>query len=180
MRSTEGPPEAALVEERSFSLLQLPGGDRDYLAWFFFCVLDGGEAEGDLAALDGDAGGLGDGLVDVLPAGGVDGVRAPLLAQPDGEHLCRTALDGSPERGVGLDPVYHDDRVGLVSVTVHVDGHTLGCLTEPHRLHRRPHGTPYLFLAHAEVGEHLCLALRRRRAVAPHRGDHEGLGAGLL
>ena len=110
-----------LFEERRFGLLQLLGGDRDYLAWLFVGVLDGGEAEGDLAALDGDAGCLGDGLVDVLPARGVDGVRPPLLAEPDGEHLRRPALDRSPERRVGLDPVDDHDRVGLVGVPVHVD-----------------------------------------------------------
>src|SRR5919112_1023883 len=164
-------------EERRFGRLQLPGGDRDYLAWLFFCVLDGGEAEGDLAALDGDAGRLRDSLVDVLPAGGVDGVRPPLLAQPDGEHLRRPALDGSPERGVGLDPVDHDHRVGLVSVTVHVYGYASGRLPDSHALHRRPNGTADLFLADAEVLENPRLALRRRGAVAPHRGDHERLRA---
>ena len=107
------------------------------------------------------------------------GVRPPLLAQPDGEHLRRPALHGSPERGVGLDPVDHDDRVGLVSVTVHVDG-ARGCLPEPHALHRRPHGTPDLLLVHAEVREHLRLAFRGRGAVAPHRGDDERLGARVL
>src|SRR3712207_7911346 len=56
---------------------------RSYLARLFFCVLDGGEAEGDLAALDSDAGRLGDRLVDVLPARRVYGVGPPLLAKPD-------------------------------------------------------------------------------------------------
>ena len=129
-------------EKRRFGLLQLLGGDRDYLAWLFFCVLDGGEAEGDLAALHGDPGRLGDGLVDVIPARRMYGVSPPLLAEPDGEHLRRPALHRSPERGVGLDPVDHDDRVGLVSVAVHVDGYARGCLPDPHALHRRPHGTP--------------------------------------
>src|SRR5919107_813855 len=176
------PREVALrfFEERRFSFLQLPGGNRNYLAWLFFCVLDGGEAEGDLAALDGDAGRLRNGLVDVLPARRVDGVRPPLLAEPDGEHLRRSALYCSPERGVGLDPVDHDDRVGRVRVTVHVDCYARGCLPDSHALHRRPHGTPDLLLVNAEVREHLRLTLRGRGAVAPHRGDDERIGARLL
>ena len=170
----------ASSRKRRFALLQLLGGNRRHPVGLLVGVLEDGEAEGDLAALYGDSGCLGDGLVDPAPPGGVYRVRALLLAEADGQHLRRPALDGAAEGGVGLYPVYNDHRVRLEGVLVHVDGDPSGRLPDLLGLHRRPDGAPDALLAHPEVPQDVRLALGRRGPVAPHSRDYEGLGSGLF
>src|SRR5215204_6402815 len=131
------------------AFLQLSGRDGDHLVGLLVRVLKNGEPEGDLAALHGHPGGLGDGAMDVLPARRVNRVGALLLAQAYGEHLRRAALYPSAKGGVRVNPVRQDHRVRLVGVLVHKDLDPRGCLPEQDRLHRGPNGASDHLLAHA-------------------------------
>ena len=105
---------------------------------------------------------------------------AVALAQADDQHLEDARLVGPAEVGVRLDPVEQDDPVGRVGVPVEVDRQADGVGPEDHGVHLGPDLDAHRLGGDPVAGQQLALAFGRRAAVAPHRGDDEGLEAHLL
>ena len=143
-------------------------------------VLDDGDGEEDVDPGEERAGDGEDRLAEPARKAVAVVLLGPrLLAEADGQHLERAALDRSDEVGVRLDPVDEDDSVGLEGVAVEVQGDAAG-FTEHRDLHGRAHRRAHALGRDAAVGEHLGLPLGRRAAVGAHGGHDEGLESLLL
>ena len=97
------------------------------------------------------------------------------LAQADGEHLEQPALVPPGERRVRLDPVEQDDAVGLEGVAVEMDRQAERVGAQHDGLHLGSDRAADRGLGDAQLGQAAPLPGRGAAAVAPHRGDDEGV-----
>ena len=74
-------------------------------------VLDRSEATEHVHLVEDQPRGLGDDFVEGIESAQVDGRRAFLLAEPDGEHLRKSALHLAVKVGVWLHAIDGEDRV---------------------------------------------------------------------
>ena len=93
------------------------------MAHVFFGVLDHGDAEQHVGFFEKQLCRLRQKLGETTHAVEMQGGRAGMLAETDGDHLDQSALMFRAEIGVWLDAVAHDDVVGLVGVFVAKDWH---------------------------------------------------------
>jgi len=111
---------------------------------------------------------------------GVIALRAGEFPESDGHHLNQPALDLAGKIGMPFDAAHQHHAVALVGQLVHERFDPVGGLAERDHLELADHRTAHRGLRDPVMGQHVRLALRRRRAVAAHRREDERLHAGLL
>lgn len=138
-------------------------------------VFQDGDAQENVHAPENGGGDGGDAAAHFAFAPAVDIIRPVGVAEPDREHLGKTAFIDTPEAGVGLDAVDNHHGVGGKSL-----------LVEPHRhaavkggeKARRGTGADWRAgrrLGYPDAGENVELPLRGRAAVTAHGGDEKRL-----
>ncbi len=98
---------------------------------------------------------------------------ARLFTEADDRHLRQAAFDRALEARVWLDAVDRHDPIGTGGVAVEVQRHVVRSTRYLNGLHRRPDLAVDRLLGHPQRLQHRPLALRRRTAVASHRGHDE-------
>src|SRR5829696_235307 len=169
-----------LGEELHLALVDLGGGYRLDDGRFVVGVLDGRNAEKDVARLEHLVPDLYHEVADSLDAVAVQRERLLVLSEPDRGHLHEAALYGRAKIRVGFDPVDEHHAVGLGGDPVHVHRHPAIRLPELDYLHRGAYRRATGLLRNAQRLQDLDLSLGRGPAVAPHRRHDKGLGPHLL
>ena len=148
-----------------------PGGE-------VVAALDDGDAAQELRRLDHRRRGVvEERLPAVLDDRPVADVGTGCLAQPQQQHLHEAALVAAAEHRVGLDPVAHDDVVGVGGEAVLPQRDAERRAGHLDDVHRRPDRAADGVLGHAVGLEHRPLAVGGAAAVAAHRRYEERLRA---